>query len=367
MWLAGNRAAGILATEAWDYETGRALAERQVEVARNSGALVQLQFALSFLANNVVLTGDVGAAAVLIDEERALSTITGVPTLGYSGILLDAFRGDAASVIPAVAAMIETATRDGQGRIVAFGHYVAAVLYNGLGRYLEALECARRVGDWDTLGYQTLAIAEVAEAASRVGDAALLADVSAWVRGRAEATPNAWALGISARVQALEADDADSADALYQESIEHLGRTPLRVELARSYLLHGEWLRRRGERGLARDQTTIALNSLTELGIGAFAKRAQRELSATTGRRTRRAVDAPSPQLTSQELQIARLVKQGLTNREIGGRFFLSARTVEWHLRNIFGKVGVSSRRQLRDLSLELPGSVDGATEQAGT
>jgi DNA-binding CsgD family transcriptional regulator len=349
--LAGNRAAGILAMEVWDYETGRALAERQVRLAQESGALVQLQFALNFLANKVLLTGDVRTGSALVEEERQLSTMTRIPAVGYSGLLVEALRGDAATAVPMIAAAIDTATRDGQGRIIAFSHYVSAVLYNGTGRHAEALDCARRVIEWDALGYQTLAAGELAEAASREGDAVLLADVSAWVRGRADATPTEWALGMAARIQALGADDADS-DRLYQESIEHLAKTPLRVELARSHLLYGEWLRRRGNRGDARDHLAIAHDALNEMGIRGFAERARRELSATTGRRTRRYIDAPSAQLTSQEGQIAELVQQGLSNREIGGRLFLSPRTVEWHLRNIFGKVGVSSRRQLRDKSL---------------
>ena len=183
-----------------------ALAERQVRVARESGALVQLQFALNFLANNVVLTGDVQTAAALVEEERLLSTMTRVAPPACSDVLLAAFRGDAARAIPMIGAMIETATRDGQGRIIAFSQYVSAVLYNGLGRHAEALDCARRVVEWDALGYQTLAAAELAEAASREGDAVGLADISAWVRARAAATPTDWALGIAARVQALDAE-----------------------------------------------------------------------------------------------------------------------------------------------------------------
>jgi ATP/maltotriose-dependent transcriptional regulator MalT len=241
--------------------------------------------------------------------------------------------------------------------VVAFAHYVSAVLHNGLGRHAEALDCARRVVEWDALGYQTLAAGELAEAASREGDTALLADLSDWVRARATATPTEWALGMAARVQALGARGA-AAEAHYRDSIEHLGKTALRIELARSHLLYGEWLRREGSKGDARDQLAIAHEALTEMGIGAFANRARRELSATTGRRTGRYIGAPSAQFTSQELQIAQLVQRGLSNREIGGRLFLSPRTVEWHLRNIFGKVGVSSRRQLRDTDLGpyLPG-----------
>jgi DNA-binding CsgD family transcriptional regulator len=350
-WLAENRFAGIVAIEVWDYEAGLAFAGRQVSVAREAGALVQLQFALNFLANNLLLTGDTRTAATLIEEERLLSSMTRVPVIGYSIMLLAAMRGDAVNAIPMIESTIENATESGQGRIVAMSQYVSAVLYNGLGRYAEALGCARKVVEGDVLGYQTLAAAELAEAASREGDTDLLADVAGWVRARADATPTEGALGIAARIEALDADDAD-ADRLYRESIEHLGNTSLRVEAARSRLLYGEWLRRRGCKAEARDQLAAAHRSLTEMGIEGFADRARRELTATTGRRTRRFIDVPSVELTSQETLIAELAQQGLSNREIGGRLFLSPRTVEWHLRNIFGKVGVSSRRQLRDKPL---------------
>jgi DNA-binding CsgD family transcriptional regulator len=351
MWLAENRFAGIIAIEVWDHEAGLEFAERQVRVAREAGALVQLQFALNFLANNVLLTGDTRTAAALVEEERLLSTMTRVPVVGYSSMMLAAMRGDAVNAVPMIESTIDNATANGQGRIVAFALYVSAVLYNGLGRHAEALDCARKVVEGGVLGYQTLAAIELAEAASRNGDTELLADVSGWIRARADATPTGWALGIAARAQAFAADDAD-ADRLYRESIEHLGKTSLRVELAKSHLVYGEWLRRRGLKADAREQLATAHDAFTEMGIAGLANRARRELTATTGRRTARFIDFPSMQLTGQEALIAELAQQGLSNREIGGRLFLSPRTVEWHLRNIFGKIGVSSRRELRAKAL---------------
>jgi ATP/maltotriose-dependent transcriptional regulator MalT len=305
------------------------------------------------LANNCVIAGEVHAAEALVEEERQLSQMTRVAPVGYTNLLLQVYRGEAASVLPMIDAAIDTATNDGQGRIIAFSEHVSAVLYNGLGRHAEALQCARRVVEGDTLGYQTLAAFELAEAASRDGDARVLADLSVWAASRAAATPTEWALGVAALVRALEVGDTDDADELYRQSIEHLGRTRLRVSLARSQLLYGEWLRRRGSKNDARDQLEIAHEALRVMDIRLFASRARRELTATGGRRMSRYLDSPSLQLTSQELQIAQLVQQGFSNKEIGSSLFLSPRTVEWHLRNIFGKTGVSSRRQLRDRNLE--------------
>ncbi len=160
---------------------------------------MQLQFALNFLANNLLLVGDTRTAAALVEEERLLSTMTRGPVVGYSSVLLAAMRGDAVSVVPMIESTIDNATANGQGRIVAMSLYVSAVLYNGLGRHAEALDCARKVVEGDVLGYQTLAAAELAEAASRESDSDLLAEVSRWIRARADATPTDWALGIAAR------------------------------------------------------------------------------------------------------------------------------------------------------------------------
>jgi len=346
LWLTGNRLAGLIAIEVWDYEAGLALAERQVRVARESGALVQLQFALNFLANHVIVTGDLRGASALLEEERLLSTMTLVTP--NRTMLINALRGDTDRTVSLVQAMIETAIKSGHGRVIFFAHYAAAVLYNGLGRHADALAHARQVIESDALGYQTLAAGELAEAASREGDTELLSYMCAWMQVRSAATPTEWALGISARIQALHTDGAD-AEALYQESIVHFGKTPLRIELARSQLLYGEWLRRERRLLDARVELRAALCLFREFGVEAFGDRARIELEAT-GERIRPRAAASETQLTPQESQVARLAAEGLTNREIAARLFISQSTVEYHLVKVFRKLDVRTRTQLAHL-----------------
>jgi DNA-binding CsgD family transcriptional regulator len=346
LWLTGNRLAGLIATEAWDHEAALALAKRQVSAAREAGALVQLQFALNFLANNVIVTGDLRGASALLEEERLLSAITLVSP--NRTMLIDALRGDTDRTVPLIQSMIGAAVQGGHGRVIFFAHYAAAVLYNGLGRHADALAHARQVIESDALGFQTFAAGELAEAASREGDNELLSYMSTWMQARAAATPTEWALGMSARIQALEADGTD-ADALYQESIVHFGQTRLRIELARSQLLYGEWLRRERRHLDARVQLRTALRLFREFGVEAFGDRARIELEATGERIHPRAAD-PAPQLTPQESQVARLAAQGLSNREIAARLFIGQSTVEYHLVKVFRKLDVRSRTQLAHL-----------------
>jgi DNA-binding CsgD family transcriptional regulator len=196
-------------------------------------------------------------------------------------------------------------------------------------------------------------VPELAEAAARTGDVAAVRAALDWLSERTRVTPTAWVLGIEALVRAL-LSDGQAADRFYRESIERLGRTRVRAELARSHLLYGEWLRRQGRRTDAREQLRTALRMLDAMGMAAFAERARRELLATGETARKRTVPAArtrtggaSEALTAQEAQVARLARDGLSNPEIGARLFISPRTAKYHLSNVFTKLGISSRSQL--------------------
>jgi ATP/maltotriose-dependent transcriptional regulator MalT len=308
--------------------------------------LVQLQVGLHYLAHTNLPAGELAAAAAQIDESCAITDATGNEPVAYTELALAAFRGREAEASELIRNTVRTATANGQGRIVSFATYSSAVLYNGIGRYDDARDAALRVIERNVVGYGSLVVAELAEAASRTGDIKLVHRALAWMVERTAATATEWASGIEARIRAL-ASEGDQADQLYRESIALLGQTRLRAQLARGHLLYGEWLRRARRRVEARNQLSIAHDMLAAMGLEGFAQRARRELQAT-GATARKHGTTTSEQLTPREHHIARLASQGLSNPDIGGQLFLSARTVEWHLRKVFTKLGISSRVQLR-------------------
>jgi DNA-binding CsgD family transcriptional regulator len=350
-WLTVGSSNAIVALELWDAESWHALAARQVQVARDAGALLHLQGALDFQARTHLRLGELAAAAPLIEEGQLIAEATGNPPVSAADMILAAMRGREASAAELIEATSRDATARGQGRLVDVAAYASALLYNGLGRYAAALDAARQAFEHDRLGYGPFVVLELAEAASRTGDIGLLRTALEWLSEYPRVRPTEWALGLEASVRAL-LSEGEAADCLYRESISHLGRTRNRAELARAHLLYGEWLRREHRRTDAREQLRTAHAMLEEMGIEAFAERARRELAATGETARRRTVPA-STELTAQEAQIARLAREGLSNPEIGARLFISARTVEYHLRKSFAKLGISSRGQLH---LVLPG-----------
>jgi DNA-binding CsgD family transcriptional regulator len=354
-WLAGGRAGAIVALELWDAESWHALAAVQAQFARDTGALVHLQYALNFLAMAHLFAGELTTAARLIDEDHLIAEVTGNPPVGYAAIALAAWQGQEAQASELIEATSRAATARGLGRMVSFADYASSVLYNGLGRHDAARSPAWRAFQRDELGYGPYVVPELAEAASRTGDVELVEAALGWLSERTRAAPTEWSLGIEARVRAL-LSQGDAAERLYRESIAHLGRTRVRVQLARAHLLYGEWLRRQRRRLDARAQLRTAHAMLDAMGIEAFAERARRELRAT-GATARKRTVATRGELTAQEAVIARLAREGLSNPEIGSRLFISARTVQSHLGKVFAKLAISSRRQLDQVLANDPAS----------
>jgi len=339
--LSGLRDSNIVAEEIWDDEAMYLLAARQVQAARDAGALGHLQFALSFLARNHMLAGELTAAALLIDEARVIAEATGNPPLVSAPMILAAWRGQESEASELIEASFEEAARQGW----TSNNYARCVLYNGLGRHDAALEAACEAMQPDPIGYGTLLVPELAEAASRAGDRARLETACEWLSERTGAISSGWLTGIDARVRAL-LSESDVADAHYCDSIAHLSRTRVRLELARTHLLYGEWLRRERRRIDAREHLRTAFEAFTSMGAEAFARRAERELLATGEHARKRTIDTLGD-LTPQEAQISRLAAQGHSNKEIAAQLYISPSTVEYHLHKVFRKFGVKSRTQL--------------------
>jgi DNA-binding CsgD family transcriptional regulator len=348
---------GWLATAAavmvWDYDTCLAVATRGVELAREAGALTVLAVSVNVMAQAVVLGGDFGRAAALVAEADSVTDATGARVAPYGALVLAGHQGRAAEALGLIDATIEECTAGGQGTAVQYASWARSVLLNSLGRHEEAMAAARDASD-DTpeLFVSVWAAIEMLEAATRSEEPELARAAHERIAAATAVAPTDWALGIKARSRAL-LGEGENAERLYLEGIERLGRTRLRPELARSHLLYGEWLRRAGRRVDARAQLRAAYDQLTSMGMEAFAERARRELLAT-GQKVRKRTVETRDELTAQERQIARLARDGLSNPEIGARLFLSPRTVEWHLRKVFAKLEIRSRREL---SSALPSS----------
>jgi len=346
MWLAW-----LVAYEVWDDETWHQLTSRLVEFARNVGAFALLPLALIFSSQVHVQAGEFAAASEVLEEADAIKAATGNTPLMHTSnsssgsLVFAAWRGREAQTLEMIEASVEDATVRGEGRTISVVENAKAVLYNGLGQYEAAFAAAQLACEHDDLGLFGWALVELVEAGvrSRNFEVALAAGGRLEERTRASGTD--WALGIGARCRAL-LSEGETAERHYREAIDRLARTRMRVALARARLLYGEWLRRENRRVDGRDQLRTAHEMFADIGMDAFAERARRELLATGETVRKRTVDTRD-QLTAQEAQIARLAVDGHTNPEIGAQLFISPRTVEWHLRKVFTKLGISSRKEL--------------------
>ncbi|MDX3075633.1 helix-turn-helix transcriptional regulator [Streptomyces sp. MI02-7b] len=348
MWLACRVTPEPLAPELWDDDAWQELATGAVGMAREAGALAVLPMALTYQACFHVFAGGFCTAEALIDEATAISEAVGGVPMMYTSLLLAAWRAEESPARDLIRATADEVAARGEGRALSLAEYATAVLENGLGHYDAALAAATHVCRYEDPGFLGWALFELIEAAARSGRPQTAASALDRLSHRARAAGTEWALGVEACSRALLSDDR-AADALHREAIDRLEHCRIAVHLARARLVYGEWLRRQNRRRESRTQLRAAYEAFSRFGADGFAERARRELLAT-GETVRKRVVDTATELTGQESQIAGLARDGYTNSEIAAQLFISPRTVGWHLGNVFAKLGVSSRRQLRSV-----------------
>jgi len=345
LWLAGRTAVAM-----FEDELLYMLATRNVQLAREAGALATLPQSLNLLSITSVLMGELPRAGELAAEATAITLATGGVELRHARVILGAWRGDRAETTALSASTAQDVAHPDGGTDSYQAQYALAVLHNALGNYTMAQQAAGLACRSSELALSGSSMTELIEACVRAGQPTRAVEPMEHFCARARASGTPWALGLAAYTQALMSR-GQSAEDHYRAAIEHLERSRMRSYLARSHLVYGEWLRREGRRQDARDQLRTAHRLLSDMGIEAFAARAARELRAT-GEHPRARTAQPTDDLTAQELHVARLVATGATSREVGAQLFLSPRTIEAHLRNIFRKLGITSRRELKELHL---------------
>ncbi|MEV6414001.1 AAA family ATPase [Kribbella sp. NPDC051718] len=337
----------VLALEVWDDESAYALSHQHLHAARRTGALSELPLALGSRTPVLVFCGELTAAAALVEEAQSVRDAMGIDEAPYGALIVAAWRGQVAESSELIEITLREAAARGEGVGVAISEYALAVLCNGIGRYDEALAAARRAcEDPQEMVAHNWGLTELVESATRTGRPELAEEAAERLSTKALASGTDWALGMAARARAL-VTEGDEAERWFREAVLHLSQAQVRAELARAHLLYGEWLRRSNRRADARGQLTIGHAMFSSMGMGGFAERARRELTVAGATVPKHTTEARH-ELTAQEAQIARLARDGLSNPEIGAQLFISARTVEWHLRKVFSKLGISSRRQLR-------------------
>ncbi|MGA8248528.1 MAG: AAA family ATPase [Nocardioides sp.] len=336
----------------WDDGLFRATCTMQVRASREEGALWDLPRHLGALALATAWTGHLADAGSLIVEAEQVAAATGGAPAPHASLFRAALEGDVQVASSLITSVIAQDPADGHSSAIAAAQWSAAVLHNGLGNYQQAVEAAQAASALPAPCVSVWALPELVEAAVRVGDRDLADRSLTRLLDTTRPCRTHWSTGIAARCRAV-VEGGDGADPLFQEAIRRLALTSWRPELARAHLLYGEWLRREGRRVDAREQLAQAQELFASVGMAAFTERARRELLATGATARRRVGPTSDTALTPQEAQIASLVRDGHSNPEVAELLFLSPRTVEWHLRKVFMKLSITSRKQLRQA---LPG-----------
>jgi DNA-binding CsgD family transcriptional regulator len=346
-WLAGRAAAFI-----WDYDSWDVLTARQIQAARDAGALTVLPLSLGTRAALHLFSGKLALAASAVEQVEAVADAIGNRPASYSALTVAAFRGREGDARQLIDASTKDFTSRGDGLGLTIALWATAVLDNALARYQDAFAAAEEaLEDPYEVSFSPLATVELVEAASRIGrEDAAAPELERLVQGTS-ASGTQWARAVEARCRALLSHD-EAAETLYREAIERLTPTALRFDLARTHLLYGEWLRRERRPRDAREQLRTAHGLFSGFGMEGFTERARTELQAT-GERVRKRTVETQTELTPREAQISQLVAQGATNPEIAAQLFISPVTVEYHLRKVFTKLGVKSRTQLAKLVLQ--------------
>jgi len=334
----------------FDQDTYNFLCARQLEALRTAGALSLLPVAQVTYAGLCVTGGQFSQAEAMLEESNAIIAAVGAPAPDSIPAYLAAYRGDEQMCRDRVKTAIDGAAARGEGFDIAVTLYASAILHNGLGQYTEAFAAASSAARYDDVGICNYVLVELVEAATRCGEPAIAEDALRRLVERTDTCGTDTAAGVAARSVALVSEGAEAEDA-YRLAITHLERSPAVVYLPRTHLLYGEWLRRMKRRADARTQLRIANDMFAEMGADGFANRARRELRAA-GETVHTRSAAADVDLTTQESHIARLARDGYTNSEIASQLFISPRTVEWHLGKVFTKLGVTSRRELRNAAL---------------
>ncbi|WP_433361472.1 ATP-binding protein [Actinoplanes sp. CA-142083] len=336
---------GHLAYTAWDQEAWRELIARYLGLVRAAGALARLSYLASHRIALHLYAGELDQAGALVEEIEAVDAATGYDRPAYPALAVATYRGDEAQALRLIDQVTADEAERREGAVLTLVQMCAAVLHNGRGDHAAAKVAAERAtsGSARETGFVNWALPELVEAAARSGDLPAAERAPQRLVERTRPGGTDWALGVEACSRALVSDDAEDH---FREAVVRLGRCGAAFALARAHLLYGEWLCHRGRPGDAVVQLRQAYEMYVGFGSEAFAERARRALAAT-GETVRARPMAAGADLTAQERQIARRARDGLSNTQIGAELFLSSRTVEWHLRKVFTKLGVSSRRDL--------------------